>query len=138
MPQPARTHHKARNRLFLPTPRQTVWLVSAGFLALGYALYLRYLAIENSTVGLACQAGLETWLCMTRAVVILSFTYSAFGIAALVLSLLNLIRPSLSLFALGLVASAFGIVLYNAGLSGLAFGLLLLSFARPYPGRETE
>ena len=52
-------------RLFLPTARQTNWLLVIGFLALGEALYLRYLAIEYATVALACQAGLETWLCTT-------------------------------------------------------------------------
>ena len=34
-----------------------------GFLTVGYALYLRYLAIEYAQVSLACQAGLSTWLC---------------------------------------------------------------------------
>ena len=34
-----------------------------GFLAIGEALYLRYLAIEYPTVSLACQGGLNTWLC---------------------------------------------------------------------------
>ena len=37
-----------------------------GFLTVGYAIYLRYLAIENSQVALACDAGLQTWLCKTR------------------------------------------------------------------------
>ena len=35
--------------LFLPTARQTNWLLIVGFVALGEALYLRYLAIELST-----------------------------------------------------------------------------------------
>ena len=48
--------------LFLPTARQTNWLLIVGFLALGQALYLRYLAIEHAPVSLACQGGLETWL----------------------------------------------------------------------------
>src|SRR3984957_14241818 len=37
---------KMRPRLFLPTARQTNWLLLIGALALGEALYLRYLAIE--------------------------------------------------------------------------------------------
>ena len=31
-----------------------------GFVTLGYALYVRYLVIEFSTVALACDAGLQT------------------------------------------------------------------------------
>ena len=55
----------AINRLFLPSARQTNWLLIVGFLALGEALYLRYLAIEYAPVSLACQGGLQTWLCAT-------------------------------------------------------------------------
>ncbi len=38
----------AGNPLFRPTARQTNWLLIVGFLALGEALYLRYLAIEHA------------------------------------------------------------------------------------------
>ena len=41
------------SRLFLPTARQTNWLLLIGLLALGEALYLRYLAIEYAQVSLA-------------------------------------------------------------------------------------
>jgi hypothetical protein len=124
--------------LFLPTARQTNWLIVIGLLSLGYALYLRYLAIELSSVGLACQAGLQTWLCLTRKIVIALFTNSVFGTVALGAALLNLVRPSLVLFGLGLMAAGFGIVLYNVGLSALAIGLLILSLARPRPSTATE
>ena len=53
-------------RLFLPTARQTNWLLIVGFLSIGYALYLRYAVIEQSSVSLACEGGLNTWLCATR------------------------------------------------------------------------
>jgi hypothetical protein len=128
-----------KNRLpFMPTARQTNWLIAIGLLSVGYALYLRYLAIELSSVGLACQAGSPTWLCFTRKVVIALFTNSVFGFVALAAALLNLIRPSLALFGLGLIAAGFGIVLYNVGLSALAVGLLILSLARPRPLTGTE
>ncbi len=45
---------------------QVQWLLVVGFLTVGYAMYLRYLAIENSQVALACDAGLQTWLCKSR------------------------------------------------------------------------
>ena len=47
---------------FFPTARQTNWLLIVGFLAIGQALYLRYLAIEYAPVSLACQGGLQSWL----------------------------------------------------------------------------
>lgn len=120
-------------RLFLPTSRQVSVLLTVGFLSLGCAFYLRYLVIEQSMVGLACDAGLETWLCATRKVVTALFRHSAFGTAALAASVLNLVRPSVMLVALGLAAGGFGIVLYNVGASALAIALLILSLARPSP-----
>jgi hypothetical protein len=120
-------------RLFLPSARATNGLLIIGFGALGYALYMRYLAIEPSSVGLACAAGLDTWLCTTRHVVTVLFTYSAFGVAAIIVAALNLLRPSLVLFAVGLAITCCGVVLYNAGLSSLAAGLLVLSLARRAP-----
>jgi hypothetical protein len=120
-------------RLFLPTARQTNWLVIVGFLSLGYALYLRYLVYEQSAVGLACGAGLQTWLCLSRRVAASLFTHSVFGWAALAASVLNLIRPHLLLFAVGIAAAGMGIVLYNVMLSALAVALLILSLARPVP-----
>jgi hypothetical protein len=56
-----------------------------------------------------------------------------FGIVALIIATLHLIRPSIVLLTGGLIAAGFGIVLYNIGLSGLAIGLLILGFARPAP-----
>ena len=116
---------------FRPTARQTNVLLIVGFIALGYALYLRYLVIEQSTVGLPCEAGLATWLCLTRAATIALFTYSVFGVIALGAAVVHFIRPSLPWFLIGLVAAAFGIVLYNVAASSLAVALLILSFARP-------
>jgi hypothetical protein len=107
-----------------------------GLLSVGYALYLRYRAIEPSSVELACQAGLNSWLCFVRKITITLFTNSVFGWMAVIASVLNFVRPSPVLFGLGLIAAGFGIVLYNVGLSALAAGLLILSLARPAP--ETE
>jgi hypothetical protein len=123
-------------RPFLPTARQANWLIAIGLCALGYALYLRYLVIEQSSVGLACQGGAQTWICLTRKTVIALFQQSAFGWAALAAAVLGLIRPSVVLSALTLATAGFGIVLYNSALSALAAGLLLLSLARPAP--ETD
>jgi hypothetical protein len=123
-------------KLFLPSARATNYLLIVGFCSLGYALYMRYLAIEQTPVGLACEGGLNTWLCFTRHIAIMLFTYSVFGWAALIVAAVNLLRPSLLLFAVALSISCMGVVLYNTGLSALALGLLLLSFARRAPEPE--
>src|ERR1700752_3865322 len=99
---------------FRLTPYQVQWLLVVGFTAVGYALYLRYLAIEYSPVALACDGGLQTML----------FKNSVFGAVALVIAALHFIRPSIVLLTGGLIAAGLGIVLYNIALSGLAIGLL--------------
>jgi hypothetical protein len=123
-------------RTFLPSARQINWLLIVGFSSVGYALYLRYLAIELSTVSLACEGGLDTWLCLSRRVVIALFKHWVFGTVAVAAAGLNLIRPSVVLFAIGLAATGFGIVLYNTALAALAAALLMLSLARPVSAAE--
>src|SRR5262245_31489048 len=125
-----------RDALFVPTARQTNWLLIVGFLALGETLYLRYLAIEYAPVSLACQGGLTTWLCATIRLAITLYNYSVFGWVALAAALLNLVRPSIVLMSLSLAAAGFGLVLHNADLAGLAAALLILSLARPAPAKE--
>ncbi len=118
---------------FRLTPYQVQWLLVVGFVSVGYALYLRYLAIEFSSVALACDAGLQTVLCKTRTLATSLFRNSVFGIVALVIATLHLLRPSIVLLTGGLISAGLGIVLYNVSLSGLAIGLLILGFARPAP-----
>ena len=120
-------------RLFLPSARATNWLLIVGLLSLGYALYLRYLIIENVPAGLACDAGASSWLCLSRTVAIAFGLHGVFGWVALGGAILNLIRPSLPLFAIALAATCLGLVLHNAGFAGIAAGLLILSLARPVP-----
>lgn len=123
-------------RLFLPTARQTNWLIVIAFLSLGEALYLRYQGMENSVVSIACQGGLGSWFCATFRLAIALYNYQVFGGIALAVALLNLIRPSLILFAVALAAAAFGVVMHNADPSALAAGVLILSLARPVPTPE--
>ena len=123
-------------KLFLPSPRAANILLIIGFCSVGYALYLRYLVIEQSSVSLACEGLLNTWLCLTRKVVTALFRNSAFGILALAAAALNLLRPSVVLTAVALAAAGFGVVLYNVGLAGIAVALLILSLARRAPAPE--
>jgi hypothetical protein len=122
-----------RHLAYLPTARQTNWLLIVGFLAVGEAIYLRYLAIEYAPVALACQSGFNSLLCRAFRLVIVLYTYGVFGWVALTAALLNLLRPSIVLVTIALAAAGFGLVMHNAGLSGLAAALLILSLARPAP-----
>lgn len=118
---------------FRLSPYQVQFLMVVGFVTVGYALFVRYLAIEFSPVALACDAGTQTMICKARALSTVLFKNSVFGITALVIALLNLMRPSIVLLTGGLIAAGLGIVLYNVVLSGLAIGLFILGFARPAP-----
>src|SRR6266851_9430895 len=122
-----------KKKPFRLTPYQVQFLLIIGFVTVGYALYLRYLAVEFSTVALACDAGLQTMICKMRLLATYLFKNSVFGVVALVIAVLHVMRPSIVLLTGGLVAAGLGIVLYNIALSGLAIGLLILGFARPAP-----
>jgi hypothetical protein len=120
-------------KLFFPSARTLVILAALGLGALACSSYMRYFSIQNTEVGLACQAGANTWSCEIRRLAIALYEHSIFGIVALGVALVNLLRPTVSLFAFALIAAGLGIVLYNVALSGLAVAVLILSFARPAP-----
>jgi hypothetical protein len=122
-----------KKKPFRLTPYQVQFVLIVGFVTVGYALYLRYLAVEFSQVALVCDAGLQTMPCKSRSVATYLFKNSVFGSVALVIAVLHVIRPSIVLLTLGLIAAGLGIVLYNIALSGIAIGLLILGFARPAP-----
>jgi len=130
-----RGHAALANRSFLPGARATNVIIALGAFALGWAIYVRYALLEQSAVGLACR-GVETATCETRALVITLFSQSAFGIVAVVAAAIHFLRPSLAMFTLALMATAMGLVFYNNNLAGLAGGLLLISFARPWRGAK--
>jgi hypothetical protein len=138
MPDTTSDHPHQESRLFRPSAAQFNGVITIGFFALGYAIYLRYLVIEQTQIGLACDAGLRTWLCLSRTVVSALFENEVFGWVSLGAAVLSLIRPNLLLFTIGLAASAFGIVLHNAGLSGVAAALLIMCFARPVSDQDEE
>jgi hypothetical protein len=119
--------------LFRPTGRQAACLAVLALLALGYGFFMRYQVIEQSAVGIACEASGGGWMCASRRTAIALFTSQAFGILALGAAVLSFLRPSLVLWALAVVAGGVGIVLYNTTLSALAVALLILSLARPLP-----
>ncbi len=123
-------------KLFLPNLRASLGLLILACCSLGYALYLRYRVIEPSTVGLACSAGLDSFVCLTRRYAIGLFQNSVFGGTAMAAAVLNLLHPSLVFFTVALAAAGFGLVLYNVAFSALAVALLAVSFARRAPEPE--
>jgi hypothetical protein len=122
--------------LFQPTPSQCAVLAALALVSLGHALFVRYYAIEQTSVALACQAGAETMICMSSRLLLALHIPPSLGIAALVAALLNLARPSVVLCGVALVAAGHGLVIYNTALSALAVAVLVLSLARPAPEPE--
>jgi|ERR1043166_6331339 hypothetical protein len=116
---------------FRPSPLEGVLLAAVAAGAVACSLYLRYRVIQNSEIGVACDAGLGTLFCRARAGVVFLFQYSLFGWIALAAAALNLARPSVALLAVGLIAAGFGIVLYNVLASAFAVAIMILAFARP-------
>jgi hypothetical protein len=125
---------KAPPKLFLPSMRASLVLAILGLAALGTALYLRYAIIQNSAIGVACEAGEGSLLCEVRLAAILMFVRGAFGWIALIASGVQLWRPNVVAFGTGLVFALLGLVLYNTRVSALAVALLVLSLARPWRG----
>jgi hypothetical protein len=119
--------------LHRPNPRQAICLAAIAAAALAYGFTMRYLVIENASIGIACDAGATTWLCASHRIAIALFTPQAFGLVALGAALLNLLRPSVVFWAIALAAAGAGLVLYNPALSAFAVALLILSLARPVP-----
>jgi hypothetical protein len=119
------------NKPFTPSGRQANWLIAIGLLAVSYAIYLRYMIVENVPAGLACDAGAQTWLCLSRKVASTLDNNGALGWIALGCAVIAFIRPGVVLLSLALATTAVGLVMHNAGLAGVAGGLIVLSFARP-------
>jgi hypothetical protein len=119
-------------KLFLPSKRASAVLAVLALAALGAALYLRYAIIQNSAIGVACEAGEQSLTCEVRLAVIIMFVQGVFGWVALIASGVQLWRPSVVTFGTGLVFAALGLVLYNTRVSALAIALLVLSLARPW------
>jgi hypothetical protein len=120
---------------FIPSSRAMSILVPLGVTALGFALFLRYGVIQNTPIGLACEAGEVSLTCTIRLAAILLFVRGLFGWTALAAAALQLWRPNIVVFGIGVVSAAFGLVLYNTRLSALAVALLVLSLARPKRGK---
>ena len=116
--------------LFLPSPRAAAIFVGLGVAALALALFLRYGIIQNTPIGLACEAGQVSLTCQVRLAVILMFVQDCFGWTAEIAAGVQLWRPNPVAFGVALEFALLGLVLYNTRAAALAVTLLVLSFAR--------
>lgn len=121
----------AAPKLFLPSRSAASILATLGVVTLGVALYLRYAIIQNSAIGVACEAGEVSLICKLRHAVILMFVQDCFGWVAMIAASVQLWRPNIVAFGTGLIFALLGLVLYNTRASSLAIALLVLSLARP-------
>ena len=116
---------------FLPARAQAIALVTLLAASTAGAHWLRYDVIENAALALGCDAGRGDGLCHMRTGMVWLFNHGVFGGLALLASVLNLWRPSVRQTALALIASAFGLALYNTAVSALASAFIVMAFARP-------
>lgn len=123
---------------FRPGRIAALALIGLSAASLGLAIYVRYWLVEPASVGLVCDAGAMTPVCIFRRTFIGIFVWNGFGGAALVATTLALLRPSSLLVGASLIAGFLGVVLYNTQLSALALALLPLVLARPAPAREFQ
>jgi hypothetical protein len=122
--------------IFRPTGAQALGLIFGVLTALAVALALRHRVIEPDEIGRACGVTGATLLCAIRRIVQVFAHYSVFGGLALAAALLNLMRPAITLCALGFISATSGLILYNTSSSACAVILLLLGFARGVPEKE--
>lgn len=123
---------------FRPGRLATAALFVAAASALGLAVYMRYWIVEPAAVGLVCDKGAMTSVCIVRRVFVGIFTWNGFGAAALVATALALLRPASLLVGAALIFGLIGVVNYNTQLSALALALLPLVLARPAPEPEFQ
>jgi len=121
--------HTGKASLFLPSPRQGVFLAVLTLGVIGCAAYLRFV-VDQSPIRIACAGEASSLLCAGHKAVEVLSTRSVFGAVAVVAAVVNLVRPSIFLCAVALSAAGFGMMLFNATTSGLAIALLILALAR--------
>jgi hypothetical protein len=123
---------------FRPPLATSLALAAISAAALSLTIYMRYWIVEPAAVGLTCDAGSMTTVCVIRRTFIGIFVWNGFGGAALIATGLALLRPSSLLVGIALAAGFIGVVNYNTQLSALALALLPLVLARPAPAQEFQ
>lgn len=117
------------NRPPLPRPRAAlVWLAIP--VVMGLAMAARYGLIEPAELAHLCDGGAQSWLCLVRRLVVLSFTHNILGYAALTFGLLATLLRGSGMAAAASTLGIAGLVLYQFAPSAIAFLLGVLVLAR--------
>ena len=89
---------------------------------------LRYGWVESSVIGAQCSAAAAPWWCAWRHLLVLGFLNDVYGIAALVMTALALLRPRLWTAWLAAALGVFALELYcfQSGALALLIGCLRL------------
>jgi hypothetical protein len=119
---------------FLPTPRQTNFLLLLGFVLLGVGLYLRLQIVESEPLAAACFNGLARASCGLRRFVLELHALEVFGGIALIAAAVHFVRPDVVAFSVALCAAILGLFLDNVVPSAFAAAILVMGFARPVRG----
>ena len=97
----------------------------------GLAAALRFGLIESERAAL-CAVADAPWWCEPRWWAVWLFLHHVFGIVAIATGALALVRPHVSLIALGAAASGPALVLYNTEMGAVGLLLSLLSVLRGF------
>jgi hypothetical protein len=116
---------------FLPTPRETNFLLLLGFLTLGAAIYLRQSLSDTEALAALCIGGSPRPACSLYRFLTELSALEFFGVVALFAAALHFWRPEIKLFSVALVATILGLFLGNIGVSAFAAAILVVAFARP-------
>lgn len=116
---------------FVPSRGTLVAGVVALAAALAVAWAARYVLVENTPLGHACEAGESSFRCTVRFAVNEGFRTIVPGVLAVAAGTWCLWRPGPLPFVATLALAGLGLLLFNAWPAGLALVLAILALARP-------
>lgn len=102
----------------------------SALLSYGFATLIRYGLMEPTSISDLCIEGPDFSLCRIRGMIGLLIHFKAFAWLALLSSTASYFVPGRALVSMGMVASLFGMVLYQLNLSTIAFVFVLLNWNR--------
>ena len=111
---------------------RTLAIVALAFVAgTAGASAIRYGMIEAPDAAALCEGGVARW-CSLRQWIVILFLNHAFGIAAVALATIAVLRPQVILVAPAAATSGIALLLYNADFGALAAVLAILALLRRF------
>ncbi|MEX1109960.1 MAG: hypothetical protein WEC00_13700 [Dongiaceae bacterium] len=98
---------------------------------------LRYNLIESPGAATLCEGG-GPWWCPLRQWLVILFLKHAFGIVAVALAAIAVLRPRVIWIALAAVATGVALMIYNADFGALAAVLVILALLRLFGAMRTR